>query len=474
MLYIKPKTKDETASKTHNHSMNTFNSLTLPKAFIDHLTHLGFQVMTEVQQKSLPTLLAQQDCIVKAKTGSGKTLAFGIGAIHALNLAKPGPQALILAPTRELADQIARTLRQLASLHANIKVLTLCGGVPIEGQVASLKHIPHIIVATPGRLLRLLDRDVLSLKHLRYVVLDEADRMFEMGFDKAIAKIEKLLPSQRQTLLFSATYPASLHEVAQSMLKNPTTISLEEKPSLLDEWVIHVSNHHKLTTLLDCFDHYLPSRVLVFCNAKATCDALQKSLEKEGILAMVLHGDKDQKERTDTLERFHHGSAPLLLATEVAARGLDISDIPLIINYDVPRSPQSYTHRIGRTARNDTHGQAVTFVDKEEFDLFQAIQSIQGDLSIHPPLQAKGTWPPQDLPVTFYIHAGKKDKLRAGDIVGALLKEGRIANDALGDITILETRTYLCVKHAYADHVENALKCTPIKKRKFKSYRFPS
>ncbi|MEM7534667.1 MAG: ATP-dependent RNA helicase DbpA, partial [Chloroflexota bacterium] len=343
-------------------STTDFSALALSKPMVQNLNQLGFTQMTSIQAKSLPHILKNKDVTAQAKTGSGKTAAFGIGILSKLQVNKHGVQSLVLCPTRELAEQVATELRRIARFTSNIKVLTLCGGVAFKPQVASLRHDAHIVVGTPGRILKHLTRGSLSLTALDTLVIDEAHRMLDMGFIDEIRRVIHHVPEKRQTLLFSATYPDEIMALSASIQTNAVhieTISVE-KPNPITEYFYNVAEYEKLLLLVKLFTRHQPSNAIVFCTTKAGTREVAGELQGKGIDALAMHGDLEQYERTDVLVRFINHSCSVMVATDVAARGLDIKGLDMVVNYDMPQDEATYTHRIGRTGRAGQDGLAVT------------------------------------------------------------------------------------------------------------------
>ncbi|VAW70105.1 ATP-dependent 23S rRNA helicase DbpA, partial [hydrothermal vent metagenome] len=356
-----------------------FNTLPLSTPFIDNLSTLGYKAMTPIQQQSLPYILQGKDILAQAKTGSGKTAAFAIGLLHALQSQLYKVQALILCPTRELADQVGKEIRRLARPVANTKILTLCGGTPIGPQFASLEHQPHIVVGTPGRVLKHLQKGTLKLQQLKTLVLDEADRMLDMGFYDDIMRIIDQTPAQKQCLLFSATWPEQIKKISRSIQNNPLNIEVE---SLHDNEQIkqvfyEIHRDDRTSTLIALLQHYRPESCVVFCNRKQQCKDLAEELWSQGFHAVALHGDLEQKERDQKLVQFSNRSSSILIATDVAARGLDIKDIHAVINYELSPDPENHIHRIGRTGRAGNEGLALSLFMASETPKLNAIEDYQ-------------------------------------------------------------------------------------------------
>src|SRR5690606_30074118 len=386
---------------------------------------LGYTAMTPVQAASLPLILAGRDVIAQAKTGSGKTAAFGLGLLARLDVQRFRVQVLVLCPTRELADQVAKEIRKLARTIHNIKVLTLCGGQPFGPQLGSLEHGAHLIVGTPGRVEEHLRKGSLQLDDLRQLVLDEADRMLDMGFQPSLDAILEQLPAQRQTLLFSATYPPGIEGLAARVLRDPERVSVESRhdaDSIAQAFHLTADDNARRQALRRLLLIHRPNAALVFCNTKQETDALATWLNEQGFSALALHGDLEQKDRDLALQRFAGGSASLLVATDVAARGLDIAGLDAVFNYHLPRDREVYVHRIGRTGRAGASGLAFSFLAPAENHKLEALSETLG-LPLAPtplPPEPRGATPYRPAMITLQIGAGKEQKLRPGDILGAL------------------------------------------------------
>ena len=456
--------------------MNTKSKFDLVNLEIDclkNLNSLGFTYMTSIQEKSLPYILEKKDVVGKAKTGSGKTVSFGLGILNNLDSSHFRIQALILCPTRELATQVATTLKNLARYKHNIKILTLTGGVPHKPQVHSLSHQAHIIVGTPGRVLKHLSEDNFSCAFINTLVLDEADRMLDMGFSEDINAIIEYLPKQRQTMLFSATYPASIEELTNNILSEPIIVEVESTHSnnSIVQKFYEVPSHQKTSLIMKLFKPTQKS-VIIFCNTKIGCDELADSLEDYGMEPLVLHSDMEQKYRDETLIMFSNKSYPVLIATDVASRGLDIEDVDMVINYDLPNDYEVYTHRIGRTARAGKNGVAVSFVDDlKKFEELEEYCNTTFEL-----LSSDTIKDNEDVKLeydysTLYINGGKRHKLRAGDILGALTAGIGLEKNDIGKIDILPTCSYVAIKNKSYQKAFDGLNANKMKNRYFKVYK---
>lgn len=456
-----------------------FSALHLKTPMLKNLASLGYAEMTPIQAHTLPLILAGKDVIAKAKTGSGKTAAFGIGLLTQLEVTSSRVQALVLCPTRELADQVGKELRRLARFTDNIKILTLCGGVPFSPQLNSLEHGAHVVVGTPGRLLDHLRRGSLDLTSLQTLVLDEADRMLDMGFQEEISALIAATPSKKQTLLFSATYPAAITELSATLQHEPIEVSVDEThdESAIEQVLYEVAPEERTAAVARLLGHYRPESALVFCNTKVECQEVAAALVEKGFAALAIHGDLEQRERDLVLVRFANKSTSVLVATDVAARGLDIKELVAVINYELPRNPEIHTHRIGRTGRAGEQGLALSLVTAHETRRVQAIEGIlgssitRGELAT---LSAAPGRPPAPPMVTLCIDGGRKNKLRPGDILGALTGEGGIAGSEAGKIDVFDSNAYVAIVRSSAELALACLGRNKIKGRFYKIWRVES
>lgn len=452
-----------------------FSTLELNSPLLANIESLGYQQMTPIQAQSLPIILQGRDIIAKAKTGSGKTAAFAIGLLHFLNPDIYQIQSLVLCPTRELADQVAKEIRRLARMIPNIKVLTLCGGVSIGPQLASLEFGAHIIVATPGRLLDHLRKKSLQLDHLKQLVLDEADRMLDMGFAEDIDQILAACPEKKQTLLFSATYPKDIEAISKRCQQNPQMVSVETteiNTAITQEFFEVNSDDEKLDGLLTLLAEYKPQSSIIFCNTKQACNELADWLQEHKVSALALHGDLEQKQRDQVLVRFANRSVSVLIATDVAARGLDIKQLDAVINFDLARDSEVHIHRVGRTGRAGETGIAINLISPKDLAALNRLENfakIQIKLKQLP--SKKTNIELQPVMVTLNIDAGKKDKLRAGDILGALTKDAGIPVDKIGKIDIFDFAAYVAVDREFAGKALKQLQIRPLKGRQFRARR---
>jgi len=445
-----------------------FAILPLAPHILANLARLGYAGMTAIQAASLPLALAGHDLIAQAKTGSGKTAAFALTLLANLNLRRFAVQALVLCPTRELADQVTQELRRLAAAEDNIKVLTLCGGATLRPQLASLEHGAHVVVGTPGRILDHLERGSLRLEALNTLVLDEADRMLDMGFFDDIATVIKQCPKQRQTLLFSATYPEGIAKLSAAFMREPREVKLTDAPraTQIRQRFFEVREEERLHAVGLLLNHFRPLSTLAFCNTKQQCRDLVDVLRGQGFAALELHGDLDQRDRDQVLVQFTQRSISVLVATDIAARGLDIADLEAVINVDISPDLATHTHRIGRTGRVDAEGWAFSLVSVDEMGRVGAIEKAGGFSSVWQPLAElePGAGGPLLPPMcTLQIMGGRKEKIRAGDVLGALTKDLGFAAVQVGKISVNDFSTYVALERGIAAQVLGRLASGRIK-----------
>ena len=340
----------------------------LKKAFLE----LGFEEMTDIQKKTIPLIQQGNDVIGQSQTGSGKTAAFGFPILEKITH-NHGLQALILVPTRELCEQVATEMRKFAK-YKRMDIIAVYGGVSIGPQIRQLTHA-DIVVATPGRMLDHLERGTAKLSNARILVLDEADKMFEMGFIDDVKRIISQIPRERQTLLFSATISTQVHEIVKNYMKNPEKVKVqsyvgEEK---LEQYFYSVPQSDKFSLLVYLLRHEPPGLTIIFCATRNRVDVLSKNLYKQGIQAQSLHGGLSQNRRKQAIDMFHGNKTDILVASDVAARGLDIKNVIYIINYDIPKTSKEYIHRIGRTARAGKEGKVISLLVPQDHDNFRSV-----------------------------------------------------------------------------------------------------
>lgn len=450
-----------------------FSSLPLSADMLSNLESLGYSEMTPIQAKSLPIILQGQDIIAKAKTGSGKTAAFGIGLLAKLDVKKFAIQALVLCPTRELADQVAKEIRRIARATHNVKVLTLCGGVAIGPQLGSLEHGAHIVVGTPGRIVDHIEKGSLKLGNIKQLVLDEADRMLDMGFADALKIVLAACPLERQTLLFSATYPEEIKAISAHCQNNPQEVHVESVHSDLNieqHFYELRDGEQKDVAVQKLLAHFKPRSSIVFCNTKIQCQEVCDLLRGQRINALALHGDLEQRERDQVLVRFANKSCPVLIATDVAARGIDVKGLDAVINLELAHDSEVHIHRVGRTGRAGESGLALSLVSPKELGRLNRLEDyLQKPITLENIPENDGVIGIAPEMVTLNIDGGKKDKVRPGDIIGALTKEAGLAFEKIGKIDIFEFCAYVAVHQSIAKQALQHLQEGRIKGRKFRA-----
>ena len=457
---------------------SSFASIPISAAQVKNLSSLGYKNMTPVQKLSLPHVLKGKDIIAQAKTGSGKTAAFGLGLLEKINPRFFGTQALVLCPTRELADQVGKEIRKLARSVPNIKLVLLCGGKPFGPQAGSLEHGAHIVVGTPGRIQDHLKKNTLKVNQLKTLVLDEADRMLDMGFSDVMDDIISKTPKSRQTLLFSATYPDEIKKMCRAIQRDPVTITVESnhEQSVIKQLFYQVKKHERNNTLLALFQHYQPNTAIVFCHTKVQCRDIAGLLQENSIESLAIHGDLYQSERDQVLVLFANNSCSVLVATDVAARGLDIKSIGMVINYELPRDPETYIHRIGRTGRAGDKGFATSlFTEHEQIRVNAIEQYQQKPCLIDSPasLNRVDTYKLYPPMVTIQIDGGRKDKIRPGDLLGALTGGAGLQSAQIGKIDIFDRSSYVALEHAAVRRALNYLSNGKVKGRPRKARKVP-
>jgi ATP-dependent RNA helicase DbpA len=470
-----------TPPETGSAAATDFASLPLSDSLRQVVAELGFTRPTPIQAQGIPLLLAGRDLVGQSTTGSGKTAAFALPILHGLALDNRSPQALVLCPTRELCTQVARDIRKLGRREPGLQVLIVSGGQPMNPQLAALAQGVHIVVGTPGRVLDHLTRGALDLRHLSTIVVDEADRMLDMGFGEEMEKILNGAPRDRQTVFFSATYPRSIETMSRAHQHEPVhlTIALSEAPGPRIRQVAYdVDDRSRLETLLAILRAHPPESAIVFCNLKATVAEVERALAAAGVSTASLHGNLEQKERDFVMAKFRNRSTRVLIATDVAARGLDIDDLDLVVNFDLPFQAEIYVHRIGRTGRAGKSGMAISFVGPHDHGKAKAIETTIGmpleRLATAPAarteaLDFKSTIPAEAQMETLYISGGRKDKMRPGDILGALTGDAAGLNGAdIGKIEIHDRFSYVAVARGIALRAVEQLSAGRIKGKKFK------
>lgn len=455
-------------------SQQPFATLALHSDLLKNLESLGYLSMTEIQAQSLPHILSGKDIIAQGKTGSGKTAAFGLGLLEKLNVKRFRIQSLILCPTRELADQVGKEIRRLARTIHNIKVLTLCGGVPFGPQIGSLEHGAHIIVGTPGRIEDHLRKGTLRLDDLEILVLDEADRMLDMGFHDSIDAIIEQAPKDRQTMLFSATFPEQIENIGKRILIDPVTVKVESKHTnntIKQAFYKVENNEERMIALRLLLQQYQPDSSVVFCNTKREVQDVADELANRGFSAIALHGDLEQKDRDQALIRFSNKSACILVATDVAARGLDIDNLSAVFNYHIAHDQEVHVHRIGRTGRAGNKGMAFSFYSNKDSHRISLLEDYLDriiEAEQLPSYDALDKEPLQSNMITLRIEGGKKQKIRPGDVVGALTGQDGIKGEQVGKIQVLDNWAYVAVQRDSIKVAFKKLSEGKLKGRKFR------
>jgi ATP-independent RNA helicase DbpA len=457
-----------------------FRSLPLSPALLEVVEELGFSALTPVQAASIPPLLEGLDLIGQSKTGSGKTAAFALPILERLPLTTRALRALVLCPTRELSAQVAREIRKLGRRMSGLQVLVLAGGEPLRPQANALERAVHVAVGTPGRVLDHLRRGTLNLRDVSTVVLDEADRMLDMGFEEDMQEILAALPKQRQTVFFSATFPSSIEAMSRKFQKSPVRVNIvSEQADAVDirQLLVPAEPEEKRKVLRWALAQHPHESALVFANLKATVAELEKALANGGVSVASLHGDLEQFERDRVMAKFRNASTRVLIATDVAARGIDVDHLDLVINYDLPTQPDIYVHRIGRTGRAGKAGLAISLVSAREKPKIKAIEERTGvklervsraamePNEAEPVAQLLGRDAKMD---TLRIAGGRKQKMRPADILGALTGEaGGLSGSDIGKIEIHEHFSYVAVAKTVSRNAQKSLSSGRIKGKRF-------
>ncbi|SEL43288.1 ATP-independent RNA helicase DbpA [Stigmatella aurantiaca] len=450
-----------------------FAGLALSPPLLQILAELGFTSATPIQAQSIPVLLQGKDLIGQAQTGSGKTAAFALPLLQKVELPRRQLQALVLCPTRELCAQVAGEIRRLGRRLPGLQVLVLAGGQPIRPQLDALDKGVHIATGTPGRVLDLLQREALDTRHLATVVLDEADRMLDMGFREDMERILGAVPPQRQTVLFSATFPSTIEAMSRAFQKAPVRVTAGEDRAApeIQQLCYTCDAPEKPRLLLRILRKYQPAAAIVFCNLKATVAELTQELAEAGVSVDGLQGDLEQAERDRVMAKFRNHSTRVLIATDVAGRGIDVEALDAVINFDLPSQPEAYVHRIGRTGRAGRQGLAISLATLRDAQKLEDIEKATGVKQERPGV---GTLPPEGQGPslesswqTLCISAGRKDKMRPGDILGALTGEaGGLSASGVGKIEIQDRLAYVAVAKDLARMALQRLREGRIKGRK--------
>jgi ATP-dependent RNA helicase DeaD len=467
--------------------MATFAELGLSEEILAALREVGYESPTPIQEQAIPPLLEGQDVIGQAQTGSGKTAAFGLPMIQYVDPGEDELQALVLTPTRELCIQVTQALRTYGA-RRGVDVVAVFGGAPIRSQQAQLRAGGQIVVGTVGRVKDLISRHVLLLHACRFVVLDEADEMLDLGFIEDVERILALTPSSRQTALFSATMPPPIRRLAERYLYRPVTVKVEAATLTVDtveQFALQVPAREKTERLIEVLEAERPTQALVFVRTKIRCDELHRRLRDRGLDVRALHGDMTQGARDGVMISFKNGRLPLLVATDVAARGLDISDVSHVINYDVPTSPDVYVHRIGRTARVGRSGRAITLYEPRQRREIEAIERHAGvklapwvkDARVAPtPVKPRPRRhsKPHDPAVAdgslrkLIVSAGRAAGLEPSDIIHSITAATGLDGEAVRNVRVLERFAFVEVPEREAERVVRLVSGTEVRGRRLR------
>ena len=456
-----------------------FGSLALSPALLAVVGELGYAQPTPIQAAAIPALLAGRDVLGRSKTGSGKTAAFALPILQGVDLGTRSVQALVVCPTRELCAQVAREVRKLGRGHAGLAVLELVGGQPARPQREALARGVHVAIGTPGRLLDHLQREALDPRSIQTAVLDEADRMLDMGFEEDVNRILRALPSSRQTVLFSATFPSAIAAMSRKYQSDALLVTIDEKDGApgIQQLRLAVEPAEKVRALSWLLGEYPNESALVFCNFKATVAELTGTLDAAGLSVGRLDGDLDQFHRDQVLARFRNQSLRVLIATDVAGRGIDVQGLDLVINFELPPTPEIYVHRIGRTGRAGRKGVAISLTTNPVDERIAAAEQLTGTHiealawkpggpGIKALLKGIARGPKME---TLLISGGRKDRVRPGDILGALTGEsGGLQASDVGQIEVRQTLSYVAVSSRVSSRAVARLNQGRIKGKRFR------
>ena len=456
-----------------------FQSLPLSADLLAVIAELGFTSLTPIQAASIPVLLEGKDLIGQSKTGSGKTAAFALPMLQNLDPERRDLKGLVLCPTRELCAQVAREIRRLGRRHKGLQVLELAGGTALRPQAHALWRGAHLAVGTPGRVLDHLEKRTLDLRGVETLVLDEADRMLDMGFEAEMEAILAATPPERQTVFFSATFPKTFEAMSSRYQRDPVRVTVESAPEdtrQIRQVLVVADPADKDAALAWVLAAHPHESALIFANMKVTVAQVERTLTKAGVSAAALHGDLEQYDRDRVLARFRNASTRVLVATDVAARGLDVKDLDLVVNYDLPPQPEIYVHRIGRTGRAGKTGLTVSIATTREEARVAQLEKLTGVVMERVEVGELAQETPTEAPViardarmdTIQIAGGRKEKVRPGDILGALTGEaGGLNATDVGKIEIHDHFSYVAVSRAVSRAAVRAINDGKLKGRKF-------
>lgn len=454
--------------------MRLFEDLKLKPSLLERLHEMDYHTPTPVQEAAIPLLLKGQDVAGQAETGSGKTAAFGLPILHTVNTDFQQIQALVLVPTRELAVQVRQELKLYARNISALKISAFYGGHAFSQERASLAHPPQVLVATPGRLTDHLSRKTADLSHVKQLVLDEADKLLEMGFEEEIDQIIAALPSNRQTILFSATMPDGVKELISNSLKEPQFVkvsasAIPDKVKLVGIKVDHLERQEAVVKLLQ---QIKASGTVVFCNTRAAADEMAALLQKKGLSAKPLHGGMEQPDRDKAMTLFRNGTTQILIATDLAARGLDIAALKTIIHAELPNDVASYLHRSGRTGRAGKSGTVYTLATPRDEQKLREWEQVQMEEWITLKSLQKKAGPAEAEEgvafATLHINAGRNQKISPRDIVGALIAEAGLKADQIGKIEIQDRASFVAVPELQSNQIALKLNEAKIKGKRFR------
>lgn len=458
----------------------SFKNLNLREELLNALDSLEFTKMTNVQNESLPHILGGKNVTVKAGTGTGKTIAFALGILNDLSFdsTSTGAQSIVVCPTRELAFQVSEVIRELARFLSNVKVVTFCGGKDIELDKKTLKYGADIIVGTPGRLRKLISINTLPIYGIKKFILDEADTMIDMGHLDDVLYIFSQCGKKSQTMLFSATFPEKVLEAKDSIHKNEELIDASGGMRPINHNFYKFGyDIKKRNLLLYILNKHLSNRVIIFCNTKSETFNVSKFLKSKDIYSIPINSDLDQRDRNEALIQFSNESCPVLVATDIAARGIDISKMDLVINFSFPKDLEQYVHRSGRTGRNSSKGETVSIVQENEQKYYEIVIDYCNKNSEKETTTELENLDANDGCTDFKVKApmrticiwgGKKNKLRKIDIIGALTGDIGISGELIGKIDLLDNRTYVAIKMTAIHESISKIKAGKIKGKKFR------